>query len=175
MYAMFTDDILKEKMFGKFHDNCLTEKIRPPSCTCRLIWTKRTFWGWWDDTALQTQDSTFEPWCSRTLTPGHGGSPQYWIVTSELRRNFFVNLKVRVGLEPAISDFPAGSFNHCTRAPALSFTASPMTAASTNHIACTPWDHVIESQVYYPIIYNGPSMHSSDHKSVNWCFQKEIP
>ena len=41
--------------------------FRPLLCTCRLNWSRRTFWGWWDewdDTALQTQDSKFEPWRS---------------------------------------------------------------------------------------------------------------
>ena len=39
--------------------------FRPPLCTCRLNWSNRTFWGWWNewnDTALQTQNSRFEPW-----------------------------------------------------------------------------------------------------------------
>ena len=41
--------------------------FRPPLCTYRLNWTRRTSWGWWDDwddTVLQTQDSRFEPWRS---------------------------------------------------------------------------------------------------------------
>ena len=41
--------------------------FRPLLCTCRLNWVKRTSWGWgdkWDDNALQTQDSKFEPWRS---------------------------------------------------------------------------------------------------------------
>ena len=41
--------------------------IRPPLCTYRLNWARRTSWGWWDDwddTVLQTQDSKFEPWRS---------------------------------------------------------------------------------------------------------------
>ena len=41
--------------------------FRPPLCTCRLNWARRTSWGWWDewdDTVLQTQDSNFEPWRS---------------------------------------------------------------------------------------------------------------
>ena len=41
--------------------------FRPPVCTYRLNWVRRTSWGWWDecdDTALQTQDSKFEPWRS---------------------------------------------------------------------------------------------------------------
>ena len=37
---------------------------RPPLCTYRLNWARRTSWGWWDDTVLQTQDSKFEPWWS---------------------------------------------------------------------------------------------------------------
>ena len=36
----------------------------PPLCTHRLNWTTKTSWGWWDDTALQTHDSKFEPWWS---------------------------------------------------------------------------------------------------------------
>ena len=39
----------------------------PPLCTYRLNWARRTSWRWWDDwddTVLQTQDSTFEPWRS---------------------------------------------------------------------------------------------------------------
>ena len=34
--------------------------FRPPLCTYRLDWARRTSWGWWDDwddTGLQTQDS----------------------------------------------------------------------------------------------------------------------
>ena len=41
--------------------------FRPPLCTYRLNWARRTSWGWWDDwddTVLQTQDSKFEPWGS---------------------------------------------------------------------------------------------------------------
>ena len=40
---------------------------RSPLCTCRLNWARRTSWRWWDewdDTALQTQNSEFEPWRS---------------------------------------------------------------------------------------------------------------
>ena len=40
---------------------------RPPLCTHRLNWSRTTSWVWcdeWDDTALQTQDSKFEPWRS---------------------------------------------------------------------------------------------------------------
>ena len=52
-----------------------------------------------------------------TLPLGHGGSPQYWIFTSERQRNIwlFWNLKAREGLEPAIFDFP--SWQLLTTAP----------------------------------------------------------
>ena len=41
--------------------------FRPPLCTYRLNWARRTSWGCrndWDDTVFQTQDSKFEPWRS---------------------------------------------------------------------------------------------------------------
>ena len=50
--------IMKMKWIGLY---------RPPLCTYRLNWTRRNYWGWWDnwdDTALQAQDSKFEPWRS---------------------------------------------------------------------------------------------------------------
>ena len=65
-------------MCVKFHENCLRidwenemkwneSGFRPPLCTYRLNWARRTSWGWWDDwddTVLQTQDSKIEPWRS---------------------------------------------------------------------------------------------------------------
>ena len=61
------------------------------------------------------------PGCLRpsTLPLPHGGSPQYWIFTSERGRNilFLWNLKARVVFAPAT--FQAGSFNNCTRGLAL--------------------------------------------------------
>ena len=38
--------------------------FRPLLCTYRLNWARRTCWGWWDDSALKTQDSRFRPWRS---------------------------------------------------------------------------------------------------------------
>ena len=61
--------------------------FRPPLCTYRLNWARRTSWGWWDDwddTVLQTQDSKFES----CVTRGWG-------------RNNFVSFKPpRPGTEP---------------------------------------------------------------------------
>ena len=81
--------------------------FRPPLCTYRLNWARKTSWGWWDDwddTVLQTQDSKFGPWRSEaeqatsrslrlptilTFTRGWGGN------------FFFVSFKPpRPGTEP---------------------------------------------------------------------------
>ena len=72
--------------------------FRTPLCTYRFNWASRTSWGWWDkwnDTVLQTQDSKHGALRPSTLLLSHGGSPQYWIFTSEQRRNilFLWNLK----------------------------------------------------------------------------------
>ena len=56
--------------------------FRPPLCTYRLNWARRTSWGWWDDwddTVLQTQDSSPGGLRPSMLPLGHGGSPQYWL------------------------------------------------------------------------------------------------
>ena len=59
----------------------------------------------------------------RTLPLGHGGSPQYWIFTSELRRNicFFESWMPERGDKFASPDFPGRlmSFNHYNMVPAL--------------------------------------------------------
>ena len=79
--------------------------FRPPLCTYRLNWARRTSWGWWDDwddTPLRTQDSKFEPWRSEAELPlGHGGSPQYWLSHVDGEETFFVSFKPpRSGTEP---------------------------------------------------------------------------
>ena len=54
------------------------------------------------------------------LPLSHGGSPQYWIFTSERGRNifFFETWRPEWGSNPRSPTFQAGSFNHCTRAHA---------------------------------------------------------
>ena len=80
--------------------------FRPHLCTYRLNWARRTFWGWWDE-----WDYTGDLRPSR-LPLDHGGSPQYWIFTRETWR-------LKWGSNPRSPTFQAGSFNHCTRAPAI--------------------------------------------------------
>ena len=101
---------------------CNEYGFRPPLCTYSLNWATRTsscWWYEWDGTALETQDSKFEPWQSEVeLVTSRSRSPQCWRFTSEQGRNilFIWNLNTRADFEPAISD-QAGSFNYCTRAP----------------------------------------------------------
>ena len=101
--------------------------FRPPLCTYRLNWGRRTSWGWWDewdDTALQTQDSKFEPWWSEAE---HAIS-QSWRFTHNIESLrvsgeetfcFFETWRPEWGSKPRSLTFQAGSFNHRTRTPAL--------------------------------------------------------
>ena len=80
--------------------------FRPPLCTYRLNWARRTSWGWWDDwddTALQTQDSKFEPWRSEAehATSRSRRLPTILTFTRGWGRNNFVSFKPpRPGTEP---------------------------------------------------------------------------
>ena len=80
--------------------------FRPPLCTYRLNWARRTSWGWWDDwddTVLQTQDSKFEPWRSETehATSRSRRLPTILTFTRGWGRNNFVSFKPpRPGTEP---------------------------------------------------------------------------
>ena len=99
--------------------------FRPPLCTYRLNWARRTSWGWWDewdDTVLQTQDSKFEPWRSEaehatfrsrrfptilTFTRGWG------------RNNFCFFQTAESGSRTPNSGVKGSGANHYPRAPAL--------------------------------------------------------
>ena len=80
--------------------------FRPPLCTYRLNWARRTSWGWWDDwndTVLQTQDSKFEPWRSEAehATSRSRRLPTILTFTRGWGRNNFVSFKApRPGTEP---------------------------------------------------------------------------
>ena len=94
--------------------------FRPPLYTYRLNWARRTSWGWWeewDDTALQTQDSKFEPWRSEvehvTEAPHNIESPEW-----AEKKHLFETWRPGCGSNPRSPSYQAGSFNHCTRTPA---------------------------------------------------------
>ena len=72
--------------------------FRPPLCTYRLNWARRTSWGWWDDwddTVLQTQDSKFETWRSEAehATSRSRRLPTILIFTRGWGRNISVSFK----------------------------------------------------------------------------------
>ena len=80
--------------------------FRPPLCTYRLNWARRTSWGWWDDwddTVLQTQDSKFQPWRSEAehATSRSRRLPTILTFTRGWGRNNFISFKPpRPGTEP---------------------------------------------------------------------------
>ena len=80
--------------------------FRPPLCTYRLNWARRTSWGWWDewdDSFLQTQYSKFEPWRSEAehATSRSRRLPTILTFTRGWGRNIFLSLKPpRPGTEP---------------------------------------------------------------------------
>ena len=80
--------------------------FRPPLCTYRQNWARRTSWGWWDDwddTILQTQDSKFDPWRSEAehATSRSRRLPTILTFTRGRGRNMFVSFKPpRLGTEP---------------------------------------------------------------------------
>ena len=72
--------------------------FRPPLCTYRLNWARRTSCGWWDDwgdTVLQTQNSKGEPWRSEAehATSRSRRLPTILTFTRGWGRNIFVSFK----------------------------------------------------------------------------------
>ena len=103
----FTEYLEKYETFTQFWTKKWNESgFRPPLCTDRLNWVRRTSWGWWDDwddTVLQTQDSKFEPWRSEAehATSRSRRLPTILTFTRGWGRNIFVSFKPpRPGTEP---------------------------------------------------------------------------
>ena len=85
------------------HEKWNESGFMPPLCTYRLNWARRTSWGWWDDTVLQTQDSKIEPWRSETkhATSRSRRLPAILSFTRGWGRNILVFFKLRSpGTEP---------------------------------------------------------------------------
>ena len=102
--------------------------FRPPLCTYRLNWARRTSWGWWDDwddTVLQTQDSKFEPWRSEAehATSRSRRLPTILTFTRGWGRNIFCFFQTaETGNRTPNSGVKGSGANHYPRAPALSLT-----------------------------------------------------
>ena len=98
--------------------------FRPPLCTYRLNWARRTSWGWWDDcddTVLQTQDSKFEPWRSEAehATSRSRRLPAILTFTRGWGRNIFCFFETaETGNRTPNSGVKGSGANHYPRAPA---------------------------------------------------------
>ena len=98
--------------------------FRPPLCTYRLNWARRTPWGWWDDwddTVLQTQDSKFEPWRSEAehATSRSRRLPTILTFTRGWGRNIFCFFQTaETGNRTPNSGVKGSGANHYPRAPA---------------------------------------------------------
>ena len=99
--------------------------FRPPLCTYRLNWARRTSWGWWDDwddTVLQTQDSKFEPWRSEAehATSRSRRLPTILTFTRGWGRNMFCFFQTaETGNRTPNSGVEGSGANHYPRAPAF--------------------------------------------------------
>ena len=97
---------------------------RPPLCTYRLNWARRTSWGlWddWDDTVLQTYDSKFEPWRSEAenATSRSRKLPTILTFTRGWGRNIFCFFQTaETGNRTPNSSVKGSGANHYPRAPA---------------------------------------------------------
>ena len=102
LWIQWSMDLVSDKIEMKWNES----GFRPPLCTYRLNWARRTSWGWWDDwydTVLQTQDSKFEPWRSEAehATSRSRRLPTTLTFTRGWGRNIFVSFKPpRPGTEP---------------------------------------------------------------------------
>ena len=91
-------------------------------CTYRLYWAKRTSWGWWDDTVLQTQDSKFEPWRSEAenATSRSRRLPTILTFTRGWGRNIFCFFQTgETGNRTPNSGVKGSGVNHYPRAPLI--------------------------------------------------------
>ena len=99
--------------------------FRPPLCTYRLNWARRTSWGWWDDwddTVLQTQDSKFEPWRSEAEHATSRSRRLLTILTFTRgwgRNTFCFFQTAETGNRTPNSGVKGSGANHYPRAPAL--------------------------------------------------------
>ena len=95
----------------------------------RLNWARITPWGWWeewDDTALQTQDSEFEPWRydAELATSRWLRLPTILHIYEWARKKYLFSFKFanQRGVRTRDLRFFKQSFNHFIGAPALEVT-----------------------------------------------------
>ena len=125
--------------------------FRPPLCTYRLNWARRTSWGWWDDwddTVLQTQDSKFDwgraRYLSVTQAP-HNTNFHTWMG----KKHFCFFQTAETGNRTPNSGVKGSGANHYPRAPALSNMAryinEPLQTRGTNPLLAYCWTIVCDA------------------------------
>ena len=121
--------------------------FRPPLCTYRLNWARRTSWGWWDDwddTVLQTQDSKFEPWRSEAehATSRSRRLPTILTFTRGWGRNIFCFFQTaETGNRTPDSGVKGSGANHYPRAPAR--VSETQLQVRENHSDFTKWRSMV--------------------------------
>ena len=116
--------------------------FRPPLCTYRPNWARRTSWGWWDewdDTVVQTQDSKFKPWRS---VAEHANSrsrrlPTILSFTRGWGRNIFVSFKQpRPGTEPQTLAWKAAVLTTTLGPPPLKVNRNNVIDITSSLVLC---------------------------------------
>ena len=139
--------------------------FRPPLCTYRLNWARRTSWGWWydwDDTVLQTQDSKFEPWRSEAehATSRSRRLPTILTFTRGWGRNIFVSLKPpRPGTEPGTLAW---------KAAVLTTTLGPPPHTHIKRKQSVFWKLYLDNLSFACIVYNKIKVNYVDLLYVYW-------
>ena len=133
--------------------------FRPPLCTYRLNWARRTSWGWWDDwddTVLQTQDSKFEPWRSEAehATSRSRRLPTILTFTRGWGRNNFVSFKPpRPRTEPRTLAWKAAVLTTTLGPPPTSTHQARYIEQifETKHLQILIFKHSFPITVIYPV------------------------
>ena len=115
---------LKKYVYYSDQMKWIDSGFRPPLCTYKLNWARRTSWGWWHDwgdTVLPTQDSKFEPWRSEAehATSRSRRLPTILNLTRGWGRNIFCFFQTaEPGNRTPNSGVKGSGANHYPRAPA---------------------------------------------------------
>ena len=126
MFCLYGDSvayIVSDMIFSSKEMKWNELGFRPPLCTYRLNWARRTSWGWWDDwddTVLQTQNSKFEPWRSEAehATSRSRRRPTILTFTRGWGRNIFWFFQTaETGNRTPNSGVKGSGANHYPRAP----------------------------------------------------------
>ena len=140
--------------------NKIKWNVRSP----KLNWARRISWRWWDEwdhTALQTQESKFEP-CPSILPLGHGAPPPIVLIFYEwARKKKIVSLK------------PEGKSWVRTHDLRLSKQAALTTAPGPPPLTWTPLPSISYSEIQIILLLGRTSLcHSVNNRHLRcqrWC------